>query len=66
MKSRPRFSMEEEKIKKIKSKNNLMEIKAQKKEEMKLDRETNRILKENFMILNDIILYNKIFYLIFI
>jgi len=48
--------MEEEKIKQIKSKNKLIEIKAQKKEELKLDRETNRILRENSMILKDIIL----------
>ena len=48
--------MEEEKFKKMKMKQSIMENKAQRREEARLGKESNRLLRENFMILKDIIL----------
>jgi hypothetical protein len=48
--------MEEEKIKQMKIKQNIMDSKLKKKEEAKFCKESNRLLRENFMILKDIIL----------
>ena len=56
VKIKPRFSMEEEKFKKMKMKQSIMENKAQRREEARLGKESNRLLRENFMILKDIIL----------
>ena len=54
--NRPKFTLEEEKIKMIKTKEALLKRNLKKKEEAKLVKESNRLLKENFMILKDLIM----------
>ena len=53
---KPKFSMEEEKLKMKKTKEAIIENKIERKEEAKLVFESNRLLKENFLILKDIIM----------
>ena len=54
--NKPKFTLEEEKLKMKKTKEAILERKLQKKEEAKLVKESNRQLKENFMMLKEIIM----------
>lgn len=54
---KPKFSMEHEKLKMKKSKEALLENKMKKREEAKLAKESNRLLRENFMMLKDLMVY---------
>ncbi len=53
---KPKFSLEQEKLKMKKIKEAILESKNKKREEAKFVKESNRLLKENFMILKDLML----------
>lgn len=55
--SKPKFSLEQEKLKMKKAREAIQENKNKKKEEAKFVKESNRLLRENFMMLKDLILY---------
>jgi hypothetical protein len=61
--SKLKFSLEHEKLKMKKIKEAILESKNKKREEAKFAKESNRLLKENFIILKELMMYfiiNKI------
>ena len=52
--SKPKFILEHEKLKMKKIKEAILENKNKKREEAKFVKESNRLLKENFMMLKDL------------
>jgi len=53
---KPKFSLEQEKLKMKKTKETIQENKNKKKEEAKFVKESNRLLKENFMMLKELMM----------
>lgn len=53
---KPKFSLEQEKLKMKKSKEAILENKMKKREEAKFVKESNRLLRENFMMLKDLMM----------
>jgi hypothetical protein len=54
--AKPKFCIDEEKLKMKKSKETIQENKMKKKEEAKFVKESNRLLRENFMMLKDLMM----------
>jgi len=54
--TKPKFSLEQEKLKMKKIKESIIENKIKKKEEAKFVKESNRLLKENFMVLKELMM----------
>ena len=52
--TKPKFTLEEEKLKMKKTKEAIMKRKIEKHEESKMVKESNRLLRENFIMLKDI------------
>lgn len=53
---KPKFSLEQEKLKMKKTKEAILENKMKKREDAKFVKETNRLLRENFMMLKDLMM----------
>lgn len=54
--TKPKFSLEQEKLKMKKMKEIILENKNKKREEAKFVKESNRLLKENFMMLKELMM----------
>jgi len=58
---KPKFSLEQEKLKMKKTKEAILENNNKKREEAKFVKENNRLLKENFLMLKELLMYELMF-----